>query len=285
MCKFKTKLILPILIVVAVLSPHTAGATDKVVLAGGMPFGIKLYTEGVLIAGLSEVQTKEGAKTPADDAGLKVGDIVTSVNGEAVQKAEDFAAKIESECKTVELGYIRGGVKYKTKITPVLSEKDGKYKTGMWLRDSMAGIGTVTYIDPESGEFGGLGHGVCDTGSGELIPLVKGTIMDVKISGVKVGTVGEPGELKGFFTKSELGTLGKNTACGVFGRLTNYPAECDMTEKVPLGDKKSVHTGKAYIRSTVDKNGMAEYEIEIVRLPASGGSNFEICITDEELIS
>lgn len=285
MQKLKIKLILPIIIVITIISVQTVGATDQALLAGGMPFGIKLYTDGVLVAGISEVETKNGIKTPAQDAGLKIGDIITAVDGEKIEKSEEFASKLEGDGKTVKITFIRKGEKNKTEITPVLSEKDGKYKTGMWLRDSMAGIGTVTYIDPVSGEFGGLGHGVCDTESGELIPLIKGNVMGVKISGVKIGAVGDPGELKGYFTSAELGTIGKNSGCGVFGRLTSYPEGCDKEEKFPLGDKKSVHTGKAYIRSTVDKNGMAEYEIEIVRLPASGGSNFEICVTDEELIS
>ena len=283
--KIKIKLILPIIIVISILSAQTALAADSVYLAGGMPFGIKLYTEGVLVAGLTEVKAQGGTVTPATDAGLKVGDIITAIDGIKVKSSEEIASIIESSDEPIDITYIRSGEKYNVKITPALSEKDGKYKTGLMLRDSMAGIGTVTYIDPESGSFGGLGHGVCETESGDLIPLASGNVVGVKISGVKLGEVGEPGELKGYFTSAQLGELGKNTTCGVFGKLTTYPDGCDRDELFSHGGRSTIKLGKATIRSTVDNFGIDEYDIEIVRLPASDEAvNFEIRVTDEALI-
>ena len=255
------------------------------VYVGGMPFGIKLYTDGLLVVGFSDVECDSGSKTPAIDAGIKIGDIITEVNGLTITTAQDFTSSIESAEGEVKIVYYRDNEKHETTITPSLSGKDGKYKTGMWLRDSTAGIGTVTFTVPETLEFAGLGHGICDTETGELLPLMRGIATEAKISGVKKGIPGTPGELKGYFTSGNNGVIVKNTSCGVFGVLKNLKQNNLMPDMVRIGNRNEVHTGKAHIFCTVEGDTPQQYEISITRVTDSPEvSNFEIEITDASLL-
>ena len=167
---------------------------DKV-YAGGVPFGIKLYTDGLVIVKIDGIEASDGKHFPALDAGLVKGDVITEVNGEKIKSADDLLSQITSE-EPVSMKYVRDGSEHTASVKPIYSEKDGRFRTGMWLRDSAAGIGTLTFVDPADLEFAGLGHGVCDTETGRLVSLKSGATADVKISGVKSGVPGDPGELK-----------------------------------------------------------------------------------------
>lgn len=263
------------------LTELTAG--DKV-YAGGMPFGIKLYTDGILIVGFSPVDCDEGSQTPASDAGLTVGDVIKEANGTKMTSAAQFADAVNSCGGNILIKYVRGGKEYAANITPSISKKDGKMKTGMWLRDSTAGIGTVTFTVPETNEFAGLGHGVCDAETGELIPLSKGSSADARISGIKKGTAGSPGELRGYFTATETGYITSNTRCGVFGIFKECKMNPLLPDTVEIGSKESIRTGEADIYSTLDGCEPALYKINIVNLPKEG-ANFEIEVCDSSLLA
>ncbi|MBR5514825.1 MAG: PDZ domain-containing protein, partial [Clostridia bacterium] len=165
--------------------------TKKELLLGGMPFGVKLYTDGLLISGSSCVDCKDNDINPGELAGIRAGDIIKKVNGKDVIRISDLldAAK-ESNGNEITLKILRNNELLDISITPVKSESEGVYKLGLWVRDGTAGIGTVTYIDPNTNAFGGLGHGVCDSETGKILPMSNGKLTDVVINNVKKGESG-----------------------------------------------------------------------------------------------
>jgi len=168
----------------------------------------------------------------------------------------------------------------------VFSKEEGKYVTGLYVRDSGAGIGTVTFIVPETGAFGGLGHGICDGETGELIPMQRGSVVGVTISGVVKGLAGSPGEVKGYFSSGKTGTLLGNTECGVYGILAKLPEKLPC-EPLPIGLRNTVKEGKATIYCTLDGTAPQEYDIEISDIHRDSHSNkcFTVKVTDTDLIN
>ncbi len=250
---------------------------------GGFPFGIRIYTEGLVVVELSAVNTRSGSSSPAEEAGILPGDIIKEINGRKINSSEEFTGAVENSSEPVKLLIERNGETKVIIITPALSSEDGKYRTGMWLRDSTAGIGTVTFIVPETGEFCGLGHGICDGKSGELLPLVKGIVSEVQISGVAKGMPGTPGELKGYFCKKDSGIIMKNTEHGVYGIFDSIPT--NKGEKLSVGKREQLHTGKASVVCTIDGKSPQTFSIEITGLGNDkNSSNFEITVTDDALI-
>ena len=254
-------------------------------IPGGMPFGIRMQTEGVMVVGLTEVSAGGRALYPAKEAGVRQKDILLAVNGRTVQNAEEATALIAaSGGAKVALTVLRGGEKKELTVTPKKSDKDGQFRCGMWLRDSASGIGTVTFIEPQSGLFGGLGHGVCDSDTGALVPLSRGSVHGVKLSGAVRGESGKPGELRGSFTATHLGSVVVNSECGVFGVLTN----CPKTDRAPMAVAPSseVKEGAATILCTLDDGGICEYAVEISHIDHASGptKSFTVHVTDPALL-
>lgn len=252
---------------------------------GGFPFGIKFYTDGIVVVGFNDIQTESGSQNPAYNAGIRTNDIITKCNGKKLSDAGELTSIIEkSNGKELTITYSRGGSEYIVSLTPLLSKNDGAYKTGMWIKDSGAGIGTVTYINPTDNSFAGLGHGICDSQTGELIPMQKGTLMDVTLNGIVKGTAGTPGELKGYFDGGKSGVVLSNTECGVFGIYTSIPKEAKNLYKIAL--KNEIRDGKATVLCTVDDSGIGEYDIEISQINRDSTSNkcFTVKVTDKMLI-
>lgn len=259
---------------------------DVKLYPGGMPFGIKFFTSGVLVVGFCDVDAEGGQTNPAYDAGLRLKDVITHVGGKALSGANELTELVEASGGTpIEVRYTRGEGQFTTTVTPAKSAGDGKYKTGIWVRDSGAGIGTVSFIDPESNYFAGLGHGICDTDTGKLLPIERGSVVDVTISGITKGVSGTPGEIKGFFNSGKIGSLLGNNECGVFGILASVPKNVP-TEPLPIGLKNDLHEGAAYIYCTLDTNEVTKYEIQIANIDrnAEGGKCFTVKITDPDLL-
>ena len=258
---------------------------DITLYPGGMPFGVKLYTDGVIVAGISGVDTEDGRKEPATKSGLKVGDIIKSVNGKTVNTTDEVSSAIEqSGGNKVSLTVLRDGKELSIELLPIFSNSDNMYKAGIWIRDSTAGIGTVTFIVPETNAFAGLGHGICDIDTGKLMPLRKGTVVDVKINGVTKGLVGNPGELKGIFSPGKIGALIGNTMCGVYGLLSNK-IDTSHSQPLKIGLKDELKLGSAEIYCTVNDE-IGKYTAEIVKIgnPKAEQKNFVIKITDKRLL-
>ncbi len=249
----------------------------------GHTIGIKLFSEGVVVVGLAEVESTAGPSAPGVACGLKVGDVIEEANGNAVESSEQFAAMLQCS-GTVELGVSRDGADLTLAAEPVLGP-DGTYRLGAWIRDSMAGIGTVTFYDPETGAFGALGHGITDSDTGLLMPLGDGSVMDAEVKAVKKGASGDPGELRGSFNLTEdMGTLYANTEQGVFGVLE----QCDFAtgDAVPVASSGQAHAGPAVILSNISGDEVESFDVELVRVvEGTGTQNLLIRVTDEELIS
>ena len=259
---------------------------DIKLIPGGMPFGVKFFTEGLIISGFCDVDSEGGSVNPAKAAGLKIHDVITEIDGKSASGTGALSAAINASLgNEITLTYLRGGESRQVKITPVKSLSDGKYKTGIIIRDSGAGIGTISFIEPESKMFAGLGHGICNTESGDLIPINRGAVVDVTISGIEKGLSGAPGEIKGFFKQNKLGSMTKNSHCGVFGVLAELPQN-PLSEALPIGLKSDLREGEASIFCTLDDGEMREYKVLIsdVDKNAEGGKCFHVKVTDPALL-
>ena len=256
------------------------------VCAGGMPFGVKFYTDGVTVVGFCDVECEKGKVNPATLAGLKQKDLILAVNGQMLTGASQLTELIEnSGGNSLALHCKRGGGEFDTTLTPVWCPAESRYKTGIWVRDSGAGIGTVTFVIPETGAFAGLGHGICDADTGMLIPIKRGSVSDVTISSVVKGAAGAPGELKGYFNAGKVGSLLGNGTCGVWGVFSELPEE--LTEPMPIGLHEELQEGEAYILSTHDSNRVERYDVRIsnINRDATGPKCFTVTITDPDLLA
>ena len=251
---------------------------------GGMPFGVKFMTAGVLIVGFHEPSS---GTNPAAVCGLRCNDIILEIDDIRISSAAELNETIEkSGGKALQIRYSRNGSEYTATLTPVWSDSEGRYVSGIYVRDSGAGIGTVTFIVPDSLSFAGLGHGICDSETGELIPMQRGSVVGVTISGVVKGLSGSPGEVKGYFSSGKTGTLLGNTHCGVFGVLLALPDKLPC-EPLPIGLRNEVKEGKAYIYCALDSDTNERYEIEISDIHRDSTSNkcFTVKVTDPRLLS
>ena len=268
-----------------IIEASAAPASEVRLIPGGMPFGVKFSTDGVLVVGFCDVDAEGGAVNPAYAAGLRTRDVITSLGGKQVADAAQFGSIVSSAGATpLSVTYTRGGKSYSTTLTPARSLSENRYKTGLWVRDSGAGIGTVTFIDPKTGEFGGLGHGICDAESGALVSMTRGVVNDVTISGVQKGISGKPGELKGYFGTNKTGTLLQNTDCGVFGVFAKVPTA--STAPISIAKSSEIREGDAHILCTTDTGKPCKYSICIsdIDRTATGSKCFTVKVTDPALI-
>ncbi|MBQ8503264.1 MAG: SpoIVB peptidase [Clostridia bacterium] len=264
-------------------SSLTVSERQYVTLSGEI-IGLRLFTDGVMIVGIDSIETENGSVSPGQSAGLETGDVICSINGITTESSSKVNELISgSEGKVLEIEYVRNGEHRKTEFTPVFSLNEQKYKGGLWVRDSAAGIGTMTFYDNDTGAFAALGHAVCDVDTGEVLPLSNGDIVSAGITGCTKGTNGRAGELCGVFTGNSIGVLFKNSDCGIFGVLNG----CDSnTSEVPVATEHEIEKGPAQIVSTVDENGAQYYDIEITKISTddSEHKNMVIKVTDEELL-
>ncbi len=256
----------------------------KYVVPGGNVFGIRLYTKGVMVIRVDEVTTSSGNVSPGRKAGLREGDMIISVGGVDITRNKELSAIFAgSGGKTLAMQIERDGHLKEIDFTPVLSD-DSTYKGGLWIRDSTAGIGTVTWYDRDSGVFAGLGHAVCDIDTGEIMPLAGGDVVNARVTGCYKGTAGSAGELCGVFSSGSIGELYINSGTGVFGVLEKYSSDLDV---LPIALRQEVTEGAAQIICTVDENGPAYYDVEIKRIfkgSLSSQRNMTVRITDKKLI-
>ncbi len=250
---------------------------------GGDVFGIKLYTKGVIVVSMDSVTTSAGSADPAASAGIKCGDIITHINGKAALSSQQLTDAVEqSQGKALAIKIDRSGERLELSLTPAMSV-NGKYKAGIWVRDSSAGIGTVTFYDDSSMMFAGLGHGVCDVDTGKIMPLNNGEGVRARVNGFYKSSAGNPGELCGVFSDVALGSLRVNHETGVFGELLQPSG----SKTLPVALETEVKPGKAQMITTIDDSGPQYYDIEIEKVyPSSDPSsrNMIIKVTDARLL-
>lgn len=253
------------------------------VTVSGEIFGIRLFTDGILIVGIDSVETSSGSVTPAQDAGLQTGDIIKAVSGIEVNSCDELTGIFSSSDGNVLIvEYERDSQLYETSFSLAYSEAQGAYKAGLWIRDSAAGVGTMTFYDETTGIFAGLGHAVCDVDTGSVLQIASGDIVDAVINGCYKGTSGVAGELCGSFTSSAVGTLLINCECGVYGFTDDFG---DYGIVMPVALTSEIQEGYAQIISTIDSGEPQYYDIEITNVSSNNSDkNMTIKVTDEELI-
>ncbi len=264
---------------------------NRTITACGNTVGVKLKVDGIMVVGMSYVETDGNKKIlPIKDAGIKPGDLITEINGKVPSCTEDLIALVQdSEGKNIRIKFRNGSGSHYADVAPVKGMDDNKYHIGLWVRENTAGIGTLTFYDPVTGYFGALGHGITDIDTGSLMPVGSGEIIESSILAVKKGKQGYPGELKGLLLDESysLGELLENTPHGIFGIL--YPGSSAKLggRSYPIGVKADAKTGPASIMANVNGNSIKEFSIEITRIlqqDSSGTKGMVIKITDLNLL-
>lgn len=258
------------------------------VLVSGSPVGIYMETKGVLVIDSGEITDREGIRrTPAEHI-IQSGDYICEIDGKVLTGKRQLMQLVrENQGEPMELQVIRHQETIKLEMTPVETE-DGSYKLGIWVRDNIQGIGTLTYVEP-NGTFGALGHGISDTDTGERLEISDGDLYRADILSIRKGTAGTPGELRGVINYREenrIGTICGNSQYGIRGQLEPGKYEESM-KKIPTGLKQEIQTGKAEIRCDIG-DGIREYQCEILEIDSNARDTnkcFVLRITDDDLLS
>jgi len=263
--------------------------TTKVVPVGSL-VGLKLYTEGVLVVGMSEIKGEDNRiYKPYEEAGIEQGDSIIEINNVEVNSTTELISCV-SKCrgKTIDVTYIKDGKVLETQITPVKTDKN-TYKLGLWVRDAEAGIGTVTFYDKSTNSFAALGHGIQDIDTGELVEISSGEFVTAKILDIEKGIKEEPGRIEGTIEDgTKIGEIYSNTDFGVYGTTNNTNAlKISDIQEIEVASRSEIETGKASVICTLEDGKRKEYEIEIQKIYINNNENNKsmvVKVTDERLL-
>ncbi len=260
-------------------------AQRRYVVPGGTIIGLKLYTKGVTVVGIDDVLTETGTVRPAENAGIKCGDSITAINGMSVSTSSQVASIFrENDGTPLTVTVERAQETFEITLILAKCTSDGNYKAGLWIRDSAAGIGTMTFYDRNNGIYASLGHAVCDIDTGDVMTVSGGECVEANLTGCYKGSNGSAGELCGVFGTQSLGTLVLNGSTGAFGVLDVYDKNAPV---LPVATASEITTGSAQIISTVDETGPQLYDIEITKLYRTDTNetrDMSIRVTDTDLI-
>ena len=251
----------------------------------GKAVGMKLYTEGVLVVGMSEINGKK----PYENSGIQEGDAIIEINNEQIENTNDLIETVnKSNGTTVEVKYKRNEQTITTSIEPA-KVNENEYKLGLWVRDAAAGVGTMTFYEPSSGMFAALGHGIADIDTSELINIESGELTTTNILSIVKGQKGTPGEIRGTIENSEsLGSIYKNTSFGVYGKVqSKNRLDINNMEEMDVALRDEIKTGKAQILCELENGKTEKHDVEIKKLYLNNNENNKsmvIKITDEKLI-
>lgn len=252
----------------------------------GNSIGLKLYTEGILVVGMSEI---DGQK-PYENTGIEEGDRIISVNNKIVSSTDDLVETVNSsQGKEIQIKYIKEENE-EEKIVNIIPAKtnDNEYKLGLWVRDAAAGVGTATFYEPSTGNFALLGHGITDVDTGNLVAIANGELVNSRIVAITKGEKGKPGEIRGSIEgELKLGNISKNTNFGIFGKITNK-SKLNITEKeIEIAPRNEIKEGKAQIICELEEGKKKHYDIEIQKIYTNNNDNNKsmlIKVTDKELL-
>ena len=276
---------IPIKTVTANIIPKTE------VIPIGTTIGLKLYTDGVLVVGMSEIEdiNNEYVK-PYEESNIKEGDRIVEINDNAITCTADLIENVnKSNGNTVKIKYVNSDNVYNTDEVKPAKVSNSQYKLGLWVRDAAAGVGTITFYEPSTKNFGALGHGIVDIDTGELIDIANGELTTANVISLVKGEKGNPGEIKGSLNnKNNIGDIEKNTKLGIYGKITNVASLGIGNEaKVPVALRDEIQEGKAKIICSLDNGKREEYEIEIERIFKNNNEDNKsmiIKVTDEKLL-
>lgn len=250
----------------------------------GNPFGMKIYTDGVLVIESTDIPTESGTVNPALSAGIKTGDYIKTVDGQKITCNEELSQIVtESQGKTLQFEVVRNQKTFKCNLKPVIDTETGIYRIGIWVRDSSAGIGTLTFYSPVNDIVCGLGHGICDADTETLLNIDNGELVGANIVSVEKGSAGTPGALKGKFTYDSIADISLNCDMGVYGFAKEKISVSNLTE---VALKQEVSDGEAQILCTVDGDTPKLYSCVIKKINSNGSKtqNLSVTVTDRELI-
>lgn len=262
---------------------------DFKLIPGGQSIGVKLNTKGVLVIGHHLINTKEGKKSPGEVAGIKVGDMITNINGKTIEQMSDINPFIQSAGKSGEslkMVILRNGKEFETNLQPLQAVDGGIYRIGLYIRDSAAGIGTLTFIDPKTKIYGALGHVIADNDTKKPIEVENGQILNSTVTSIQKANNGEPGEKLARFSNQEdiIGDITINSPFGIFGKLNNE----ELSGKaIPITLSNQVKEGPAQIYTVIEENKIEIFDVEIIstvpqKYAATKG--MVIKVTDKELL-
>ncbi|RKQ38014.1 SpoIVB peptidase [Oceanobacillus halophilus] len=265
---------------------------DLKVIPGGQSIGVQLQTLGVLVVGHHLVQTPDGTISPGETAEIKVGDVIVKINGKSIKKMneiKDYVVKAGENNEDLNITLKRGNEMIETTLEPILDDKEKEYKIGLYIRDSAAGIGTMTFHEPESKRYGALGHVISDMDTKKPVEINEGTIVRSSVTSIEKGNNGIPGEKQAKFSVEEnkIGNITKNSPFGIFGKLDKSITNGKYDKPMPIALSHEVKEGPAKILTVVEGEAVQEYDVEIIssvpqKFPATKG--MVIQITDEELL-
>ena len=256
----------------------------------GQSIGMKLYTKGVLVVGMSEIETEASTKEkPYENSGIEEGDAIIAVNNNEINDTNDLIEQInDSQGETVNIRYVKNNEILETSITPVKSNNE--YKIGLWVRDAAAGVGTLTFYEPSTNMFMALGHGITDVDTEDIVEISSGELVTANIVSIIKGKKDAPGEIRGTITNgSTIGNIYKNTSFGVYGLITNkQKLKSNSYNELEVATRNEIQEGKATILCQLDNDSVEEYEIEIKKIYKNNNENNKsilIKIIDEELLN
>ena len=261
----------------------------KVIPLGNIA-GVKLYTSGVLVVGMSEIEGIDNNKyKPYENSGIEEGDMIVEIENKSITCTADLIDTVnKSNGKELDIEYIRDGKTEKCNITPTKTAEN-EYKLGLWVRDSAAGVGTVSFYEPSTKMFGALGHGITDIDTDKLIDIASGEFVTTKIVNIAKGEKGKAGRIQGTIENSQnIGQIYKNTAFGIYGKVNNISSlNIDTSREMEVAYREEIKTGKAKILCNLDNNNVKEYEIEIEKIFVNNNydnKSMLIKVTDKELL-
>ena len=261
---------------------------EKRLIPGGQAIGVAMRTEGVLVVGVADLQD---AASPAQLCGIQPGDVIRRVGGANVTSAEQLSALVAaSEGKPLNIEFLRDGAAMTTTMVPKLDATTGTARMGAWVRDSTAGVGTLSFYDPDTGKYAALGHAITDGDTGQVLTVGEGQILRASIVGVQKGQKGTPGELKGSFLREAevIGDINRNSILGIYGEMDEAASNDLYPDGLPIGLRSGVHTGKAQILSSVDGTGIRAFDVEITRVnqqQSPAPKSMVIHVTDPDLLA
>lgn len=266
--------------------------SDFKVIPGGQSIGVKLNSKGVLVVGHHQIETEKGKQSPGEIAGVQVGDIIKKINGKTIDKMSDVTPFVQEAGKTgepLDLVVIRDEKEIETKLVPLKDKNEHSYRIGLYIRDSAAGIGTMTFYHPESKKYGALGHVISDMDTKKPIVVDDGQIIRSTVTSIQKGANGSPGEKHARFSseKEVIGDISRNSPFGIFGELSKTMKNGLMDKPIPVALSHQVKEGPAKILTVVDNDQVQLFDIDIVstvpqKFPATKG--MVIKVTDPELL-
>ena len=267
--------------------------SERILIPGGQSVGIKMNVKGVLVVGLEEIETEDSIVSPGYTAGLEIGDIVTAVNGEEVQYAGVVskivnAAKDKKKNSSINIKVRRKDKELSFDLVPVKEKTSGEYKIGLWVKEKIAGIGTMTFYDPKTNVIASLGHGIYESRTGTLLEAGNGELLRTEVKSIKEGHIGKPGEIRGIFYADDeaIGDVKKNSLYGIYAKGKN-PEKLNLARPIVMGYQDQIEEGYAYILTTIDGDTVEKFDIKITKVNRQSGpdsKSMEIEVVDDRLL-